>query len=412
MDKHSGGFYSPFRNNVPVEDMNRAIIEALSHQNYDVISFLIRKKLIPDYSIKGIDGKTILHFIVEHFESIKDSDALLQKIMNNKKIASFIDLQDNHGDTALIIAVKKGNNDVSNLLVRYGANKSIANVDGESVETETIPKTEIVSNKTLLNIFGKMKPILPLTSIDFHNTEYEKNISVPKVDKSEQFDTTSELVQELARTIEKQDPTKPDINVDTKQKELTGGKKQKKDYDGIRPVIDYGAEESIPDRSTHGLSELQRLREKLSTTVHNNTLKKIKDMLIDIVKTKCSGKGKCPIPKFDVDNDEELTQRAKYYKSEIYRRAKEANPTLGNLARAQEMEKMATEENIISVDIEAVTKKFEEKDKARAESSSDEMPKKAKTEKVKKEKKSKVVKMEEGGSSNNSSDYNIDLSDS
>jgi hypothetical protein len=135
-----GGFLSYFCGN----KLESAVLDAAKERNYAVIEFMVNKNLISSFKHKDNSGNTLLHYLV----SIQNPNVkLIEKILSHKDVKSFINCQNNEGNTPLISAVKAKNHDLCTLLLNHGADKSKKNKNGEHVDTETEEEPSHVSAK-------------------------------------------------------------------------------------------------------------------------------------------------------------------------------------------------------------------------------------------------------------------------
>jgi hypothetical protein len=119
------------------------------------------------------------------------------------------------------------------------------------------------------------------------------------------------------------------------------------DYDDYSDVQDGGKRKNSKNRkqsrSMTPDSELGRAIENQAGKIHEDTIKKIQELM-------------------GVDE-----QTARIYKAALYKQVKDKNPELNNLDRAVEMQNLATEKNLKKIDVEATNKemqaKFAENDK-------------------------------------------------
>jgi hypothetical protein len=127
-----GGFHS-FLFGSSVSDVDKAVLEAIKEKNMPVVEFMINKNLV-SYKAQDKDGNTLLHYLV----AVPNPNVgLIEKILNCPEVKSFINIQNNDGDTPLILAVSSGQHDLCTMLIKAGADKTIKNKKGHHVDTET-----------------------------------------------------------------------------------------------------------------------------------------------------------------------------------------------------------------------------------------------------------------------------------
>ena len=109
------------------DDGARAI-QACKEKEFGALSFLIRKDMVSDFSVRDPDtGSTLLHCVVRFSRDIPHVREVLDKILTNNYVLSFINLQDKDGNTPLHIALETGNHSLCDLLIKVGADPKIRN---------------------------------------------------------------------------------------------------------------------------------------------------------------------------------------------------------------------------------------------------------------------------------------------
>lgn len=121
-------------------DIEEVALEKASLGLFDHIEKLI--EIIPSikFTKKNKDGRTVLHYVCMKASSL--GDKFINEVINRSKV----NVQDNNGNTALILAAKSGNNEVCDMLVKAGAKTDIKNNEGESVGVTDTPNSDNVDN--------------------------------------------------------------------------------------------------------------------------------------------------------------------------------------------------------------------------------------------------------------------------
>ncbi len=127
----TGGFFGLFAEG---SNIDRAVLEAVRLKKYDVVEFLVDKDLITSYKCKDENGNTLLHYLALDYDATVH---IIDKIIKRKDIKSFINIQNNNGDTPLILSVIGSQHDLCEKFINKGADKTIKNGQSFSVETET-----------------------------------------------------------------------------------------------------------------------------------------------------------------------------------------------------------------------------------------------------------------------------------
>ena len=131
--QQSGGF---FESDSEVFDL---IFKSLTDKKPDVASYLVDNRKDKSYNIKKIDKyqRNILHYLVI-FSTFYPLDKLLNKIINDKPcgLKTALNKQDKLGNTPLHYSAMLGYHEITNMLLKNGADKKLKNNDSEYVATE------------------------------------------------------------------------------------------------------------------------------------------------------------------------------------------------------------------------------------------------------------------------------------
>jgi hypothetical protein len=129
----TGGFFGLFDGESKID---RATLEAVRLKKYDVVEFLVDKDLISSYKSQDENGNTLLHYLALDYDT---TSHIIDKILKRRDVKSFINIQNNNGDTPLILSVIASQHDLCEKFINTGADKSIKNNQSLSIETETEP---------------------------------------------------------------------------------------------------------------------------------------------------------------------------------------------------------------------------------------------------------------------------------
>lgn len=152
-----GGFFWSSNHNTSNggsnDDSDIKLLEAAALKKWEVVKFALENGWVKNPSAQDAKKRTLLHHLV-------DSDAddeTVNKLLSHANVKSFIDLKDDKGDTAMLSAVRLGKHDLAKKLQDAGADKTVKNNEGQSVETET-------------------EDVGPETEGDFGDTEIKGNV--------------------------------------------------------------------------------------------------------------------------------------------------------------------------------------------------------------------------------------------
>lgn len=140
----SGGFFWGSSEN------DSKLIKACKEGEYRVVKFMLFNDMISDYTTHDEKGNTLLHYIAKKYEQIPEAEKILDRLMCRSDKNSFINCQNDDGDTPLIIATKEANFVVCNRLVQEGADQTIKNKDGVYVGSDSEFDKSVKSEKEKL----------------------------------------------------------------------------------------------------------------------------------------------------------------------------------------------------------------------------------------------------------------------
>ena len=119
-------------------DASSVLIRACVEREFNALSFNIRNNVNNDYSsIDKRSGCTVLHFLCKFCSEIPHFNEVIKCVLSCPSIKSFINIQDNSGNTALHYALENGNHDLCNKLIDCGADPKIKNGQGRFILTDS-----------------------------------------------------------------------------------------------------------------------------------------------------------------------------------------------------------------------------------------------------------------------------------
>ena len=164
----TGGFFNLFSGDSKID---KAVLEAVRLKKYDVVDFFVEKDLISSYKCQDENGNTLLHYLALDYDV---TSKIINKILKRKDVKSFINIQNNNGDTPLILSVIASQHDLCEKFINMGADKSIKNNQSLSIETETEP--------LMVKPLSKHSPSYAWISTDSPTQKKHKNIFNPLID--------------------------------------------------------------------------------------------------------------------------------------------------------------------------------------------------------------------------------------
>jgi hypothetical protein len=392
-----GGFWF-FPNNT-----ESIAIKACREREFGALSFIIRNDIVTDFcQVDETNKCTVLHYVCKFCNSIPHVDIVINKILSSSNVSTFINLQDETGNTPLHIALENDNHELCNILIQAGANPQIKNHKGKYILTDDEPviyKSSVgrINNNTdvdeSVNIIKHIDIVKHINSHSSnspsvfakknesrqHNNNNNDNddddfvkLLLALADKKQpeytQYSTdmptylpeTSMTATPLLDTeafineIIKNGPNMKQVDVPVKTQDLNkiplnlmeGGKSR----NSIKIIVSrrmnlYSEFDSIIGGSSENDSNSDDYNEpyKLGRDTTNQVdviHERTIEKIMEIMK----------VPR-DV---------ARNYKAVLYKDVKDNNPNLNSFERATEMEKNATEKILKKIDIEKKTKEIEQ----------------------------------------------------
>ena len=125
-------------NNNMIGGNQKRCIEALNSfnsKNIELALYIINS-FDCDWSCQDQNGNTILHHIVLCSKTNQECLSTIKLVLSNANIKSFIDKQNNEGQTAMLLAVLNGMDKIAYELEKAGANKTIEDNYGNLIQTD------------------------------------------------------------------------------------------------------------------------------------------------------------------------------------------------------------------------------------------------------------------------------------
>jgi hypothetical protein len=408
---------------------SKLLIDACKNNNYNVVDLMLNNNLIEDYG-NLYDGKTVLHYVVDKYEHLKNSDEILNKILSSSNINDFINKKDSYGNTAAILSVKNNNMNLTNKLINFGANKSVKNDDGYYINSESEHQNstnKIHSNKDIQNImslFGLNSNEInseteQLSSLNLNTTPQYENMygggdnsaEIPEDtdqivnylinkhyqqggERNSESENTDFIIDNLEQkyNINSNTHNEDSVNTENLINELihnysqSGGSKNKnknKTIKGSRTLVMYNEHdnynvESVSSSPHHyvygGVSDSIDSQHNVS-----HSLKRYEEELMRLVDNQSTEIFQRIVEKIiKLLNVDEKT--ARYYKTVLIHKIKKDSPNITQLDLANQVEKNTTKEHLKTInikdEIEIIEQKRSEREEHRLSSVSDKKPKK------------------------------------
>lgn len=388
-------------------------IDAFNKQMPQVGCFIIRHVLNDSYSLDfsktDSNSRNLLHLLVIYSAAYLEAKKLLCEIVESQDVSRFLNTQDSQLNTPCHYALSLGMEDIVKLCADKGADLTIKNADGFSIELKSIPVQQTKQNNKLpveSDIFMRDDTLDMPKNNDSTNEMLDRLISnfVPKknndngqysTDETIGFDrnqlSNASTVRERRNAtgfstsqsseLDSQDILNMILNDNMQKNNQQGGGKN---MSGTRKIVTY-SEVSIGGSTTSdqsmsddldSISSMARAVENKASEAHKRTVERIKEIL-------------------GVDDEE-----ARAYKALLYDAIKKDSPQLSNYDRAMELEKRASDKSILDklskTDVKNMMKKIKSNDKEKEKKKESINSSTSETRKDKKKKKEPVS---EGSSS-------------
>jgi hypothetical protein len=371
IDGQTGGF---FWSTNDCSENDKKVLLACRQGKYQVVEFMIMNDMVANYCTRDESSWTILHYIAHDSKHYGICKAAVSKILSRNDVTNFVNIQDKNGDTPLILSVKCGNLELSNRLVKAGADKNIRNNEKFYVCTETegsqSPRRQQVHSPRLnFDVYNSKnstsdddddsvdsalaRKILTSFHVRANNTDTNTTAS----DRGAMPDTLSGPT-EVQRT---RSPTQTDNNTDhlldlllktygtqgqTVPQQGGNGNSVRQGQRKIKKTFDFGFGEAHGGKNYESesdsnnsedvyASELSRFVKNQAGEILERVIKKISDIM-------------------NISEDD-----ARIYKAALYKKVKDSKPELNNLDRAIEVEKLTTKEELAAVDFKKTKKEVE-----------------------------------------------------
>jgi hypothetical protein len=138
LSSSSVSYMSIKNKNTMIGGNQKRCIEALNSFNSKKIelALYIINTFDCDWSCQDQNGNTILHHIVLCSKTNQECLSTIKLVLSNANIKSFIDKQNNEGQTAMLLAVINGMDKIAYELEKAGANKTIEDNYGNLIQTD------------------------------------------------------------------------------------------------------------------------------------------------------------------------------------------------------------------------------------------------------------------------------------
>ena len=154
--------------------------------NWPVVIFMIMNDMISYFGIQDETGSTLLHYLSSFTVAKQEVMNAINKILSLADIAKYINLQNNAGETPLVLAVKNQNHNLANKLIMAGASKSVVD-----------------------NRFGNTKTIVTASDTSYHSPYSNDQKSIQRISVYSQDPDISDIQSIVKSVFDVTQPPKP-----------------------------------------------------------------------------------------------------------------------------------------------------------------------------------------------------------
>ena len=122
------------------------MINAITEQNFNLILYILKKNNCC-FKCQNAEGNTILHLLVSFYNNDKIKSIVCQLL--NKDCRDFINIQNNQGQTPILLAVMNNEHELAEKLENAGADGSIEDNNGNFVESKDADMLSSQINESL-----------------------------------------------------------------------------------------------------------------------------------------------------------------------------------------------------------------------------------------------------------------------
>lgn len=107
------------------------MFKAISNENLELILYILKQKNCC-FKCKNSEGNTLLHLLIPYYESNEELKTEIDNILNGD-CSNFINIQNNEGQTPILLAVMEDNDILAEKMENVGADPSIEDINGNFV---------------------------------------------------------------------------------------------------------------------------------------------------------------------------------------------------------------------------------------------------------------------------------------
>lgn len=372
--------------------ISKLIVNALE-KNINVAEFIINDILEKYDFVPDVSGGNIIHFLVRLSKTNANANNILKKILtnaSNKKILkTYLNQEDNHGNSPLVIAIDLGMHNLSSLMISSGASRQLPGIDiiTDYGNTEMDRRTIFTRpDEVSRQVFGVPEEIEEAITAIVKG--FKTMSEVDTVHNIVNSSITPRVNLYINRPFIDPEILNQNINseelIEIFDTNLTGGgnKKSKKNKKSVRKLKSYSENYSVNDNSEKSednnfMRRIARATNDQASKFHDEAIAKIKSLLPD-------------------NSNNEITVKA--VKAIIYDEIKNTRKELTFLDKAAELLKAITKDKVAEAlsnksRIKEIMKYIEDKQNSRSENSESSN---RKNKKNKKNKSSKQTSSESG----------------
>lgn len=353
-------FLNPFKSvNGKAEN---AVLDNLNAGKFSDAAVIIENGLVENYCAKDKNGRNILALLYENRQN-PAVRSLIDKVVGTESGKKAINEPDNDGNRVAHILAKKGDNEGIEQAKNQGAILSLTNNDGQRVATDSESGMSATSAIPPTNIqeAASIQPAVAPANLAGGN-EIDRNIShlfsaMRRNTRQVDSDMT-DMATDTLRTPTQMAGTATSIAIPTNTEEFVTS--LVKAYSGkVSGHQSGGGKLNVIESMIAGKRKMRHHRKsskktskhsmKRSTADSDTEMNRMHSQLDEMIRSQGNDIHERVVKNImDLLNVDET--KARVYKAILYARVKRDHPNLSNLDRANEMQKLATKENLEQID--------------------------------------------------------------
>ena len=203
------------------------VLDACENNYPQIVGFIIRNSIIKsyelDYSLKGHGHKNLLHYLVIFCNFVPEMKKLLLDVLVSTNAKKSINNVDDNGNTPAHYSVYFKMNDITDLLVKHGADLTIKNKIGLCIQPESSP---VLSKSGTIDFDEEPSDIfekITKTHTNPMTDENDDSIKIVKIIRRFIPETSESSLGFTANVLDSEEPKKKDIKIKSPKQSKPSG---------------------------------------------------------------------------------------------------------------------------------------------------------------------------------------------